>query len=85
MNTKLTLKLGSNFIKKAKNYSKNKKISLSKLVEKFFSTLDVESKKPSNINNKISPVVKDLSGILDVDNNYDIKKFKKNRLKNKYI
>lgn len=39
MNTKLTLRINDNIIKEAKKYADTRKISLSKLVELYFSSL----------------------------------------------
>jgi len=81
MNAKLTLKLEEDLIAKAKIYSKNNNISLSRLIAKFFSTLDVKKYK----NEKISPIVKEISGIIDAKLEINGKENKKRRLIKKYI
>lgn len=85
MNNKLTLKLNSSIINKAKIYSKNKHISLSKLVENFFSTLEIKSENKINQNNELSPIVKELSGIFNGEYDYNLKELKKDRLVKKYL
>ncbi len=60
METKLTLKLDQNVILLVKKYAENNNRSLSKLVEDYFRNLIAESE----IKNKISPLVKELSGVI---------------------
>lgn len=65
MNAKLTLKLDQDVIRQAKLYSRDKRQSLSTLVENYFRFLiggARESEEPD-----ISPTVKELSGIIDLD------------------
>ena len=60
METKLTLKLDKDVIDKAKRYAQSRNTSLSRMVEKYFHSItDLK-----NSNNKYSPVVKELSGII---------------------
>lgn len=80
MDTKLTLKLDSFVIEQAKSYAKEKKLSLSQLIEGYLSLL-TSSKKEA----EITPLVKSLSGILGEDfgsSNY--KDEYKKHLLNKY-
>lgn len=67
MDIKLTLKIDEDVIEKAKDYAKLKKTSLSALVENYLHkvTSDKKAKK------KISPLVKSLSGIIDLPEDYD--------------
>jgi hypothetical protein len=67
MDTKLTLKLEQSVIEKAKEYAKSQKTSLSRLVENYL--LNITSDKDSE--EKITPLVKSLSGILDASNETD--------------
>ncbi len=60
MNTKLTLKLDSEIIGKAKSYAKVHDSSLSKLIEKFLRNLT-----RNNDKNLVSPLVQELSGIME--------------------
>ena len=79
MDTKLTLKLYNAVIEQAKNYAKDKNTSLSKLIETYLGKL-VE---PSD-NIEVTPFVKSISGVLDLPNNFDSKKYYKKHLINKY-
>ena len=69
MDTKLTLKLDNSIIEQAKIYAKKKNTSLSKLVESYLDLL-VD---PEN-NQVVTPLVKSLSGVLDLPKNFDYKK-----------
>jgi hypothetical protein len=70
MNTKLTLSLEKEVIEKAKSYAKQHNISLSALVENYFSRLTMEYKN----NESTVGVVEEMSGIIDLENDYDYKK-----------
>jgi hypothetical protein len=80
MDTKLTLKLEETVIEKAKDYAKNHKISLSKLIENYL--LNVTNDKQNE--DKITPLVKSLSGIIDLPKGYDHKKEYADFLSSKY-
>ena len=80
MNTKLTLKLDKNIIKKAKVYANKHNQSLSQIVEKYFNTL-VEDKDDKIY---LSPIVKELSGVLKSDASIDHKETYSDYLINKY-
>jgi len=79
MDTKLTLKLDNSIIEQAKNYAKDKNTSLSKLIESYLGKLVT----PNNTH-EVTPLVKSLSGVVDLPNNYDAKKEHKKHLFNKY-
>lgn len=81
MEAKLTLKLNSNSIQRAKEYVSKKKTSLSSIVENFFDSLTInnESEKFS-----YSPLVNELSGIIHLDENYDYKSDYTSYLDKKY-
>lgn len=80
MDTKLTLKLNEDVIEKAKQYAKAKETSLSDLVENYLQKITEDKK-----NNKtISPLVKSLSGIINLPEDYDDKKDYTDYLTNKY-
>ena len=81
MEAKLTLKLNSNSILRAKEYVSKKKTSLSSIVENFFDSLTIknESEKFS-----YSPLVNELSGIIHLDENYDYKSDYTSYLDKKY-
>ncbi len=63
MNTKLTLNLDKSVIEEAKSYAKENKVSLSKLIENYLSSL----KKVSNKDIKVSPLVDSLTGVISSD------------------
>ncbi len=71
MNVKLTLNLNKDIIERAKDYARNKNQSLSALVQNYFIFLS-EQKKTEEF--EISPNVKELSGIISLDDGFDLKK-----------
>lgn len=81
MDNKLTLKLDSKVIERAKVYARKKNTSLSKLVEGYLQFLTT-----SNLPEKeeISPLVKSLSGILGPVNIEEPKVAYKKHLTKKY-
>jgi hypothetical protein len=80
MDTKLTLKLQQTVIEKAKAYAKNKKTSISSLVENYLQKITNESTEKE----KITPLVKSLSGIIDLPKDKEYKKDYTDYLMNKY-
>ena len=60
MDSKLTLKLDANVIKRAKVYAKKQDISLSKLIENYLDALTGSSSKKI----KVSPLVESLTGVM---------------------
>ena len=70
MDTKLTLKLEDTIIEKAKEYAKNNKTSLSKLIENYL--LNITGDKGND--EKITPLVKSLSGVINLPEGFDHKK-----------
>ena len=81
--TKLTLKLNSDSIVRAKNYSEKSGISLSAMVEKFFDNLTL-SQSSDNQDFKYSPIVSELLGIISLSDNYDYKSDYIEHLEKKY-
>jgi hypothetical protein len=79
MDTKLTLKLEKMVIEKAKDYAKKQHTSLSRLIENYLLSLTNEPE-----NEKITPLVKSLSGILDLPNDTDDKEGYGDYLTKKY-
>ena len=69
MDTKLTLNLDKNVIEQAKEYARSHKISLSRLIESYLASL--VSKQSQDI--EITPLVKSLSGIIELDKDFDHK------------
>jgi hypothetical protein len=70
MNVKLTLNLNKDIIEQAKQYARDKNQSLSSLVQNYFLFL-AEKSQVDEI--EISPIVKELSGIIKLDNDFDFK------------
>lgn len=70
MDDKLTLKLDEETIEKAKVYAKNHKTSLSRLIENYLKLLTKESSQEI----KITPLVKNLSGIIKLTEDFNVKK-----------
>ncbi len=64
------MKLEQTVIKKAKGYAKDRRTSLSKLIENYLLNITNERGKGE----KITPLVKSLSGIVDLPKDYDHKK-----------
>lgn len=60
MNTKLTLNLNKSIIESAKDYAKENRVSLSKLIENYLNSIT----KKENENSQISPLVESLTGII---------------------
>jgi len=69
MNKKLTLSLDKNIIESAKNYAKSNNISLSKLIESYLTALT--KRKRNSV--EITPLVESLSGVITLDENFDVK------------
>jgi len=81
MNTKLTLKLNKRAIERAKKYAKKNKQSLSGMVENYFNLI---SNKEEYNEIEISPNVLELSGILELSNDINIKEIYGKHLEEKY-
>ncbi len=79
MDTKLTLKLDQEIIERAKTYAKENNTSLSKLIESYLSLL-VFSKNEE----EVGPVVKSISGVMELPEDYDAQKEYKKHLIKKY-
>jgi hypothetical protein len=79
MDTKLTLKLDHSVINRAKLYAKKKNTSLSKLIESYLDLLVEPDGKQ-----KVTPLVKSLSGVVDLPKNFDYKKEYRKHLSGKY-
>ncbi len=70
METKLTLKLDKNVIEQVKIYAKRRNVSLSKMVENYFRSITEEKKAQKE---KFSPIVRELSGIINLSDNKNIR------------
>lgn len=84
MNTKLTLTIEQEVIKKAKEYAKVKNRSLSDIIENYLKTLTKEEKKEKA--RKLNPVVKSLKGSFKMPaKDMDYKKELRDRVEKKYL
>lgn len=81
MNTKLTLKLNKKAIDRAKKYALRNKQSLSIMVEKYFNLI---SDQESITEIEISPNVLELSGIIKLPENINMKEIYRNHIEAKY-
>ena len=79
MNTKLTLKLDPSIIARAKTYARQQNTSLSKIIESYLGVL-TDPKETQ----EVTPLVKSLSGVIDLPKNLDSKKDYKKHLLKKY-
>ena len=70
MNSKLTINLKHNIIEKAKEYAKSNKTTLSKIIENYLQKIIHNNE----ADEKITPLVKSLSGIIDLPKDFDHKK-----------
>jgi hypothetical protein len=70
MDTKLTIRLNDNVIQRAKNYARNHKISLSKMIESYLDSITKQKSKEI----EITPLVESLSGVIRLPDDYDYKK-----------
>lgn len=80
METKLTLKLSKQVIGRAKKYAKFHKISISKMVESYLESVT----KSKNYSTEISPLVESLSGVIQLPEDYDLRKNYSDFLTEKY-
>ncbi|MHA7129596.1 DUF6364 family protein [Algoriphagus namhaensis] len=80
MDKKLTLSLDQSIIEHAKIYAKSNDTSLSKLIESYLATLIVKPKKKRDI----TPLVKSLSGVIDLPADFNEKKAYQDYLTDKY-
>ena len=81
METKLTLRLNKRVIDRAKNYANKHNVSLSKMIESYLDSVTKESVSDSA---EITPLVRSLSGVIQLDKEYDFKKDYANFLSKKY-
>ncbi len=82
MNTKLTLKLNKRSIERAKKYAERNKQSLSGIVENYF---EIISDKELLDDLEISPNVLELSGIIKLSEDINIKELYGKHLVEKYL
>ncbi len=82
MNTKLTLKLNKRSIERAKRYARKNKQSLSAIVENYFNLI---AEKDNIEEIEISPNVLELSGIIKLPEDIDLKDEYGKHLEKKYL
>lgn len=82
METKLTLRLNDSVIKRAKIYAKKQRISLSKMIEAYLDSLTKEKNAEQEI--EITPLIKSLSGVIDLPKDFDYKKEYRDYITEKY-
>ena len=84
MNTKLTLSLDETVIEKAKAYASERKISLSKMIESYLSTVVHNNFERAALHQEITPLVTSLSGVITLDEDFDVKEVYGKHLVEKY-
>ena len=80
MDTKLTLSLDKEIIEKAKDFARSKNTSLSALVENYLQRLTEKHAYEATI----TPLVKGMSGVIYLPEDFDRKKAYADHLINKY-
>ena len=80
MDSKLTLKLNSIVIARAKSYAKKRNTSLSRMIESYLDSVTKED----NSGIEITPLVKRLSGVIEIPADYDYRKDYPDYLDQKY-
>jgi hypothetical protein len=70
MNAKLTLKLDSTVIARAKKYAKRHNTSLSKMIESYFESVTREDSRGV----EITPLIRSLSGVITLPADYDYRR-----------
>lgn len=82
MSSKLTLTIQKEIIETAKEYAKEKGLSLSEMVESYFKLVTVNRK--INTKKQLSPKVRKLRGIIKTEDELDYKKILTEELSKKY-
>lgn len=80
MDTKLTIKLNNDVIIRAKKYARDRKTSLSRMIETYLDS--VTGKEDEDID--ITPLVKSLSGVIKLPEDYDYRNDRTDHLIRKY-
>ena len=80
MDTKLTIKLDDDVISRAKRYAKYSRTSLSKMIEAYLDSVT----KPESDDIEITPLIKSLSGVITLPDDYDYKSDYTDYLTKKY-
>ena len=82
MDKKLTLSLNQGVIEKAKNYAKQNRTSLSRMIEAYFESLTSQEKDVTEI--ETTPLVESLSGVIQLPEDFDYNKIRTKYLKEKH-
>ena len=82
METKLTLRLNDKVIKRAKNYARSHKISLSKMIEAYLDSITSDKEEGESVST--TPLVESLIGVIDLPADFDYKKGYRDYLEEKY-
>ena len=80
MDTKLTLNVDKSVIERAKEYAKSHKISLSKLIETYLASLTNKKSQET----EITPLVESLTGVIELEKDFDYKNGYSDYLMEKY-
>lgn len=81
MDTKLTLRLKKRVIDQAKRYAADHETSLSKMIENYLAAITAESEEKD----EISPLVKSLSGVINLPQSANDKELLHKHLNEKYL
>ena len=85
MDTKLTIRLDSEVIERAKKYASDQKISLSKIVETYLDSISKPKQEDSSDDIQLTPLVKSLMGAAGpLPEDYDYKSEYRKYLDKKY-
>lgn len=82
MKTKLTIRLSDRVLEKAKIYARSHNISLSKMIEYYLDSLTQQKEDKDTVT--ITPLVQSLSGVIDLQSDFDDKKGYRDYLDEKY-
>jgi hypothetical protein len=82
MDKKLTLSLNQRVIEKAKNYAKQHRTSLSRMIEVYFEALTSQQKDMTEI--ETTPLVESLSGVIQLPEDFDYKEARTKYLNEKH-
>jgi hypothetical protein len=80
MDSKLTVRLDSHVIDRAKSYARRHNVSVSRMIESYLDS--VTQTKSTDI--EITPLVKSLSGVINLGADYDLNNDYSDYLANKY-
>ncbi len=81
MDKKLTLSLNQKIIEKAKEFAKSNNTSLSKMIEAYFKSLTSTENESELIT---TPLVKSLTGVIELPEDFDYKSSRSNYLLKKH-